>query len=90
MKFAFYSVYDVKLKRFNIPFVARSDQEAVVIVLRSGIPKTLYDDTRLFKVGDFDDERFDVEKREGSDFPLSEAFSEVKLPPFPLGGDQNA
>lgn len=86
MQVSFYSVYDTKLKRFNVPFTARSDQEAVVILLRSGIPKSIYDDAFLYKVGDFDDERFDVDKGEGSDFPLSEAFSQVKLPPFPEGG----
>lgn len=86
MKLYFYSIYDSKLKRFNIPFTARSDQEAVVILIRSGIPKSIYNDSKLYCVADFDDERFDPDKGEGSDFPLSQSFSEVKLPPFPDGG----
>lgn len=86
MEINFYSVFDTKLKRFNYPYLARNDEEAGVILLRSGIPKVLYNDSRLFKVGIFKDEVFDVDKAEGSDLPLSECFSEVKLPPYPVVG----
>jgi len=84
MEYSFYCVYDKKLKRYNVPFVARNDDEAVVILLRSGIPKSIYNDAKLFKVSSFCDDVV------GKKNPMvSSEFIDIKLPPFPQGGDQN-
>lgn len=55
MKSFVYMIFDTKLNRFNLPFFARTDDEAKVILVRSGIPKSIYEDTKLFKVGEIDD-----------------------------------
>lgn len=62
----FYSIFDTKIEKYTFPTVARNDREATVQLLRSGVPKALYEDCKLFCVGSFDDEQglFVPEKRE--------------------------
>lgn len=76
-----YAIFDTKLKRWNVPFFARNDQEAGIILLRSGIPKMIYDDIELYRFGEFSDDS-EVAK------DVFAAFEPVKiiLPPYPVVG----
>lgn len=69
-----YSIRDTKIDRSNVPFYARNDQEACVILIRSGIPESIYNDTKLFNLGSFDDD---------TGVLCVDDSHEVKLPPFP-------
>lgn len=62
MKVCIYAIYDPKLERYNTPFFARNDQEACVLLLRSGIPKSIYQDIKLFNLGVFSDDARDVKE----------------------------
>lgn len=50
-----YVLKDVKLDRFQPPFVARDDNEARIIISRAGFSKAVYPDLDLYKLCDFDD-----------------------------------
>ena len=69
-----YSLRDVRIERSNVPFYARNDQEANVILIRSGIPESIYNDSKLFNLGSFDDETGNLSVADSH---------EVKLLPFP-------
>lgn len=81
MKVNVYVVRDKKLERNNLPLYARNDSEASIILIRSGVPKSIYEDIDLLRIGEFDDESL---------IPLSlcEPVSVVK-PPFPAVGEFN-
>lgn len=70
-----FAVRDTKIERSNVPFYARNEREASAILLRSGLPKSIYDDAKLFCVGTFDDEI-------GALVSFADPV-EVALPPYP-------
>lgn len=79
MTVGIYAIFDPKLERYNMPFFARNDQEACVLLLRSGIPKPIYQDIKLYQLGIFTDDAKSVEDVFDPMFkPL-----EVKLLPYP-------
>lgn len=55
MKKGVYSLYDVKIERFNDPFLTFDDAMAVASVERGNLPPYLIQDGRLFKLGEYDD-----------------------------------
>ena len=73
-----YAVYDTKVERFNPPFYARNDQEACILLLRSGVPKSIYNDVKLFCFGSYDDEA-----KPEKFFSKTASPRELKLLPFP-------
>ena len=77
MKLEIYALYDPKLERFQMPFFVRNEQEAKVLILRSGIPKSIYDDIRLYRLGVFSDD--DINKPMLSYVELDQ----IKLLPYP-------
>lgn len=50
-----YCVKDVKLERFQPPFICRDDNEARIVIARAGFNPLVYADLDLFKVASFDD-----------------------------------
>lgn len=80
MNVGVYVIKDVQLDRYNLPFYARDDHEAALIVLRANIPKSIYNDTKLFRLGSFSDCASDG-------VPLVSTHEiEVKLLPYPSEG----
>jgi len=55
-----YGIYDTQLERWNIPFYARDNVEAVTILKRCNLPKSILNDTKLFYLGDFRDDNLEV------------------------------
>lgn len=74
MTIKLYSTFDKQIERGNIPYYARNDQEAAVILIRSGIPETIYNDVELRCLGEYDDEKGVL---------ISSDMYVCKLPPFP-------
>lgn len=77
MQLEIYALYDPKLDRFQLPFFVRNEQEAKVLILRSGIPKSIYDDIHLYKLGVFNDDKFDKPMLSFVDL------EKIKLLPYP-------
>ena len=80
MKLNVYVIKDTQLDRYNLPFFARNDDEAKIILVRSGIPKSIYEDTKLFKVGTFSD---DLKNDQLSSCLSSHLPIEIQMLPYP-------
>lgn len=79
MKMNVYSLNDIKLCRFQPPFVARGDEEAKILIVRAGFNPVVYRDLDLVRIGSFDDESGVLD--------LCQPYVRIGLPA--LGGDDN-